>query len=62
MLGNQVYDADEGNEGFSDLPTTLKTLSNRLNDFLQNHVLMPTIRNPALISEDFNRHWDAKKI
>ena len=61
MLGNEVYNDDSDNSGFSDLPTTLKTLSNRLNDFLQGHVTMPTIKNPVMANEIFNRHWDQKR-
>ncbi|MBC6414496.1 MAG: SEC-C domain-containing protein [Chromatiales bacterium] len=60
LLGNQVYD-NENDEIFPDLPTTLKTLSTRLNRFLQTYTTMPIITNPALISENFNRHWDQNK-
>ena len=61
MLGNEVDDNDLDDSDFSDLPTTLKTLSNRLNDFLQNHWTIPIIENPVMPEEDFNRHWDDKK-
>lgn len=61
MLGNEIYDYDSGNSDFSDFPTTLKTLTNRLNDFLQQNYIMPTVNNPVLPSENFNRHWDQKK-
>ena len=57
LLGNQIHN----NEDFSDLPTALKEISNRLNDFLQSEDDMPTIENPALSSENFNRHWNQNK-
>ena len=60
MLGNRVNDSDSSND-FFDLPTTLKTLSNRLNRFLQGCPNVPIINNPVMQEEDFNRHWDQKK-
>ena len=61
MLGNEVDDNGLDDSDFSDLPTTLKTLSNRLNYFLRAHPTVPTIENPMLPEENFNRHWDNKK-
>ncbi len=61
MLGNEIDDNDQDDSDFSDLPTTLKTLSDRLNDFLQGHWTIPIIENPVMPEEDFNRHWDDKK-
>lgn len=61
MLGNEIDEQDRNSGEFSDLPTALKTLSNRVNDFLQGHPTMPTIRNPILPSENFNRHWDEQQ-
>lgn len=63
LLGNEVRDDDEINGGndFSDLPTTLKVLSNRMNTFLQNHPTMPEVENPVLPEENFNRHWNQGK-
>ncbi len=57
LLGNQVNDYSN----YSDLPTTLKVLSNSINDYLQANSIMPIISNPVLPSEDFNRHWDQDK-
>jgi hypothetical protein len=59
LLGNQVNINNKDN--YSDLPTTLKILSNNINDYLQQHSTMPTVCNPVLPSEDFNRHWDQTK-
>lgn len=61
ILGNQIKEIDEGSSDFSDLPTTLKTLTNRTNNFLQRNGSMPTIHNPVLATENFNRHWDEDK-
>lgn len=57
LLGNQVNSDDS----YADLPTTLKILSNRINAYLQQNPTMPTVYNPVLPSEDFNRHWDQTK-
>ena len=61
LLGNTVEDEDKESNEFSDLPTTLKTLSERVNDFLQSNSSMPIIQNPVLPDENFNRHWDENK-
>jgi len=61
MLGSAVHNYDENSSDFSDLPTALKTLSNRVNEFLRAISYMPTISNPVLQSENFNRHWDQGK-
>lgn len=46
---------------YDDLPTTLKTLFNRLDDYLQDNEEMPIIENPVNEEEDFNRHWTQEK-
>ncbi len=61
LIGNSVYAFDEGSENFKDTPTSLKTISNRINSFLQNNTLMPEICNPVLLTESFTRHWDQDK-
>ena len=58
IVGNRV---NENDTAFSDLPTTLKILSSRVNKFLQQNEKMPIVENPVLSEEDFNRHWDEKK-
>ena len=60
LIGLTVYGEDDG-EDFKSVPDALKTVSNRINDFLQGHPIMPTIRNPVLAQENFNRHWDQTK-
>ena len=57
LIGNTVlgeYDA----KNFNSVALALKTVVNRMNDYLQANPTMPTVENPALPSEDFNRHWD----
>ena len=61
ILGNQINEFDRNSDKFSDFPTSLKTLSNRVNNFIQENKSMPIVRNPVLPEEDFNRHWDEKK-
>lgn len=61
LVGNQVYDTPYSAQDFSDLPTSLRTIVLRLDDWLQEHPDMPLIKNPVLPSEDYNRHWDQKK-
>ena len=61
LIGNSVYASDEGSENFKDIPTSLKTISNRINSFLQDNPLMPEICNPVLPTESFTRHWDQDK-
>lgn len=61
LVGINVHDNEEGSTAYRDTPTALKTISNRINSFLQSNEQMPTIRNPALRSEKFTRRWDQKK-
>lgn len=61
LIGNSVYESDEGGEHFKDIPTSLKTVANRINRFLQDNLLMPEICNPVLSTESFTRHWDQDK-
>ncbi len=60
MLGNQI-NVVENIDDFKDVPTSLKTVFNRLNYFLQSHPTMPIVKNPVLDSEDFCRHWNQDK-
>ncbi len=60
LLANQIYTSDAF-ETFTDLPTTLRILIFRLDQYLQSNVEMPTVTNPVLPKEDFNRHWNQEK-
>lgn len=57
LAGNAIHSDDEGTEAVSTVSDTLVTVLTRMDDYLQQHPYMPTVRNPALSSEDFNRHW-----
>ena len=61
ILGNQISAFYENSDEFKDLPQALKTLSNRVNNYLQSNPSMPTISNPVLPEENFTRKWDSKK-
>lgn len=60
LIGNSVYDYDN-DENFKNIPGTLKTISNRINSFLQINPVMPEVCNPSLPRECFTRHWDQNK-
>jgi hypothetical protein len=63
LLGKQVntrYPQSE-KEQFPDVPTALRTLFDRLDEYLQARPTIPAVVNPVLTSEDFNRHWNQDK-
>lgn len=57
LLGMQVYWSDKNSEDFSDVPTTLRTVMQRLDDWLQSRFTKPRVENPKLITEDFAAGW-----
>lgn len=61
LVGKTIRKSDEGKERVSTLADTLVTVLTRMDDYLQKNPKMPDIKNPALKSETFNRHWDKKK-
>lgn len=62
LLGQQVTKADEyDSSSFVDVPTALRSLFGRLDDWLQARPAMPSVPNPVLRGEDLNRHWDQKQ-
>ena len=61
LAGNTIQASDEGKTAVSTVADTLETVLSRMNDYLQQHPNMPTIKNPVLPTEDFNRHWDQQK-
>lgn len=63
LLGNQIIETDqqERDTFFPDVPTSLKTIFGRLDNFLQAYPSMPEIKNPVLSQENFTRHWDQDK-
>ena len=57
LAGHSVH-VNERGKRFNNLPDTLQTVSKRMNSFLQSVPRRPRLRNPALRSERFDRHWD----
>ena len=61
LAGNTIKPSDEGTAAVSTTEDTLVTVLRRMDSYLQQHPNMPKIKNPALPTEDFNRHWDQTK-
>lgn len=59
LLMNQVSARDK--KYYADIPSTLRILFLRMNEFLKENEEMPHVFNPSLEDEDFIRHWDATK-
>lgn len=58
ILGQRIVTTDAGNETeFPDLPTSLRTIIARLDDWLQRHPMRPMITNPVLASEILSDLW-----
>ena len=57
LVGHSVH-VNERGKRFNNLPDTLQTVSRRMNAFLQSVPRRPRLRNPALRSERFDRHWN----
>ena len=58
LAGNTIRSSDQGEESVRTVANTLTTVLTRTDCYLQRNTTMPRIKNPALSSEDFNRHWD----
>jgi hypothetical protein len=54
LLGNQIQWFEKGSDTFADVPTTLKTLMGRLDDWFRMYPSRPAVTNPKLPSEDFS--------
>jgi hypothetical protein len=58
LLGERISPIDELlPDKFADIPTALKTIIGRLDDWLQENEKMPEVENPALPGESFTRKW-----
>uniref|UniRef100_UPI0018DF722C SMODS domain-containing nucleotidyltransferase n=1 Tax=Roseomonas rosulenta TaxID=2748667 RepID=UPI0018DF722C len=53
LLGMQISRRDQGSDEFTDVPTTLRTVMQRLDDWLQARPFKPRVENPSLPTEDF---------
>ena len=58
LAGKAIHPSDRGNESVRTVADTLETVLTRMDRYLQQNPTVPRIENPALSSEDFNRHWD----
>ncbi len=58
LIGYRIdwYDKDSGD--FSDTPTSLQTIMQRLDDWLQENPQKPEVPNPALAEQDFADLWN----
>ncbi len=56
LIGMQIQD-DDASEIFTDVPTTLKIVLERLDAWLQERPELPAVENPALEGESFTRNW-----
>lgn len=61
LAAGVIEPSDKGTEAVSTDADTLVTVLTRMDDYLQRNPNMPEIRNPALPSETFNRHWDDRR-
>ena len=61
LVCNMVQDWEAESDEFKDIPTTLKTLFVRLDNYLSRHQTMPDIVNPVQTEESFTRHWTEAK-
>ncbi len=62
MLGQRIVSADASNPTeFTDLPTALRTITTRLDVWLQCHSTRPTIANPVLPSEILSDLWSVEQ-
>ena len=58
LAGKTIHPSDRGKESVRTVADALTTVLIRMDHYLQRNPTMPRIENPALSSEDFNRHWD----
>lgn len=61
LLGERISYLDSINNPFTDVPTSLKILIGRLDDWLQANPTKPTVRNPVLYEEIQSNAWDETK-
>lgn len=61
LMGMQVRGDERNSAHFADVPTSLRTLVGRLDDWLQSTPSTPVVRNPVLASEVQSLAWDDVK-
>lgn len=62
LLGMQVHDYDNYLPEFNDLPSALKTIVGRLDNWLQLRAYVPEIQNPVLRTENQAQGWTSTQF
>lgn len=57
LIGDRITDNDKENIEFSDVPTSLKSILNRLDSYFYWHDEAPLVENPSLRGEDLADLW-----
>lgn len=57
LVGREVLDWED-NSCYSNVPDTLKTVSNRINNYLKTNPYLPHISNPVLPFENLAENWN----
>jgi hypothetical protein len=59
LLGNQVIDASllTGDSGYQDVPTTLRTVMNRLSGYVDAQPTLPSIMDPGGSGDNLSDRW-----
>ena len=58
LAANAIQPGDRGRDSVKSVASTLTTVLTRMDSYLQGQPRKPTVRNPVLRSETFDRHWD----
>lgn len=61
LIGYRITFVDQYGDDFEDVPTTLKTIMGRLDDWLQMYPDKPAVTNPKLPTEDFSSLWKTQE-
>ncbi|MBP2479749.1 hypothetical protein J3A72_000025 [Stenotrophomonas sp. PvP093] len=61
LLGERIHEVDRYGNDFSDVPTSLRTLFRRLDDWLQENYYPPHVPNPVLPAEDQASEWSEEQ-
>jgi hypothetical protein len=61
LVGYRIDWMAKDSADFADVPTTLKTLVGRLDDWLQQRPDKPVVTNPKLVTEDFGELWETQE-
>lgn len=64
LFGDQVNDVAllENPECYSDVPTTLRTVMNRLSEYVSNNEILPSIIDPSGTGENLSDRWNQEEF